>query len=212
MNLIKQRLLVCVLILIFVPGYTQKILLNMGMDIGSSLSRGTSNQRARIGIFASGYYKVGHSQWLGLEASSSGGLIQLLGGDINGPYYDATQNKTILSPYNVKASAYLVRLRHTLLSGDVSPYVDLGLGVNKFYYNYPVPAVKQVAKHNFSFTPKVGITIHPVEFSVYYLYAGRTPSFEGTTASGSVVELASKNLSFFCLRLAVQFRLAKSKH
>jgi hypothetical protein len=182
--------------------------LGLGSSIEDNIAGFNSQNRTRfIGSMAF-YFRVNGRLSIGAEATGSGPLNIL--GQSDRAITDPSDNSLVLSPSNLKASGILLRNKVLLFSyKDWEPYIDIGVGINTYYYSDPVKDAVTIKKSSFVLSPEFGVNIHKFQFAVKMISSAKTPRFSGTEPEGSkAVSLQSIKAQQVYLTIGYQlFRL-----
>ncbi|HEX6180348.1 MAG TPA: hypothetical protein VFZ47_03835 [Chitinophagaceae bacterium] len=204
------------LLLIFtgmsISGFGQRFSGYAAVGLGSSLEDNiqgiTTQNRSRFIGSMTLYCRATERLSIGAEANASGGfnLFNRSSSTID----DGEGNTLQLTPSNLKAGSILLRNKILLFSWrEIEPFIDLGFGLNTFYYSDPVQNIGTIKKTRFVFSPEFGINIYKFQFACKLIKGGKTPSFTGTDpATGKTVTLQSVKADQVYLTIGYQlFRL-----
>ena len=193
-------------------GFSQRFSGYAAVGLGSSLENNiqgiTTQNRSRFIGSMTLYCRVTERLSIGAEANGSGAFNVFNQSSSN--MDDAEGNTIQLSPSNLKAGSILLRNKILLFSWrEIEPYIDVGLGLNTFYYSDPVANMGTIKKTRFVFSPEFGINIYKFQFACKLIKGGKTPSFNGTDPStGKTVSLQSVKADQVYLTIGYQlFRL-----
>ena len=168
---------------ISLSSFSQRFTAYAAVGLGSSLEDNiqgiTTQNRSRFIGSMSLYCKVTERLSIGAEANGSGAFNVFNQPSAN--VGDGEGNAIQLSPSNLKAGSILLRNKIFLFSWrEVEPYIDIGFGLNTFYYDDPVQHAGTIKKTRFVFSPEFGINIYKFQFACKYIKGGKSPSFTGT--------------------------------
>jgi hypothetical protein len=207
-----KSLLLLVFTGISLSGFSQRFSGYAAVGLGSSLENNiqgiTTQNRSRFIGSMTLYCRVTERLSIGAEANGSGSFNVFTRSSAN--VDDAEGNTVQLSPSNLKAGSILLRNKILLFSWrEIEPYIDVGLGLNTFYYSDPVADMGTIKKTRFVFSPEFGINIYKFQFACKLIKGGKTPSFHGTDPStGKTVSLQSVKADQVYLTIGYQlFRL-----
>lgn len=168
--------------IISVSCFCQRIAGYAAAGMGTSLENnipGIDNQnRSRFIGSMTIYYRVNERLSIGAEANASGALN--IFNRTSKSSENTEENSILLSPSNLRGGSILLRNKVMLFSWkEVEPYIDLGVGLNTFYYSDPVENAGIIKKTRFVFSPEFGINIAKFQFACKLIKGGKTPAFTG---------------------------------
>ena len=182
------------------------------MGLGSSLEDNiqgvTTQNRSRFIGSMTLYCRATERLSIGAEANASGAFNVFNRSSSN--IDDGEGNFIQLTPSNLKAGSILLRNKILLFSWrEIEPFIDIGFGLNTFYYSDPVQNMGTIKKTRFVFSPEFGINIYKFQFACKLIKGGKTPSFTGTDPeTGKTVTLQSIKADQVYLTIGYQlFRL-----
>ena len=178
-----KSLLLLIFAAITLSGFGQRFSGYAAVGLGSSLEDNipgiTTQNRSRFIGSMSLYCKVTERLSIGAEANGSGAFNVFNRSSSN--IGDGENNSIQLSPSNLKAGSILLRNKIQLFSfREIEPYIDIGFGLNTFFYDDPVQNGGTIKKTRFVFSPEFGINIYKFQFACKLIRGGKTPSFTGT--------------------------------
>ncbi|MGB5820953.1 MAG: hypothetical protein WBG90_15815 [Saonia sp.] len=137
---------------------------------------------ARGAIFSGIHYKMGEKISIGILGSTSIALdLPFVETDIQG------EEITILDSFDVNANTLLFELQYQWIDKNYKPFISLGVGTNSFvrklYFDENDKPIR-AKKSSWAIAPKIGLQIENFNLSMNYLFAGKTPSFNGTDSDG----------------------------
>lgn len=184
------------------------VALGMGSSIEDNNTAYSSANTIRYTGSMTVYYRVNGRLSIGAEAIGSGPLNVF--GSASREAANPSDNSILLNPSNLKAGTVLVRNKIVLFSyKEWEPYIDMGIGLNTYYYKDPVQDAGTIKRSSFVFSPGFGVNIQKFQFAVKLISAGKTPSFSGSEPeSGKPVTLQSVKAQQLYLTIGYQlFRL-----
>lgn len=192
--------------------FSQRLSGYAAVGMGTSLEdniAGCSNQnRSRFIGSMTLYYRVAERLSIGAEANGSGAFNIFNRSSCS--VDDAGENTLRLSPSNLKAGSILLRNKILLFSyKEMEPYIDLGVGLNTFYYSEPVKDAGSIKKTRLVFSPEFGMNIYKFQFACKFIMGGKTPAFNGIDPeTGKMVTLESMKADQWYITIGYQlFRL-----
>ncbi|MGB8193700.1 MAG: hypothetical protein WCF67_17340 [Chitinophagaceae bacterium] len=163
----------------------------MGTSMEDNIEGCTNQNRMRYIGSMSLYYRITDRISIGAEAIGSNRLS--IFGNSSCDVTDPSDNSLKLGPSNMRAGTVLMHTRMKLLNyKEMEPYIDMGVGINTYYYSIPLNDAGTVQKRSFVYSPEVGISMYKFQFACKLIMGAKTPSYSAIDSeSNRMVSLKS---------------------
>lgn len=190
----------------------QKFSTFIGLGIGDNIEKKfpfySKKERGRVVLTVSEYFQVKESISIGVEGNVSGRLFSVLGGTPGVGDKEETANNTLWkNNNNLSANSLFVKGRYAFVSQNkLKPYVELGLGVNTYYFNLFVNDVTKLKQRQFVVKPEFGFNVARFRLAINAIIGGRTPGYDDVDRNSNT-RVVLRNISSHQVYLKTEYRL-----